>query len=446
MIRKTQKYIAEVFQLQPKTKLLIAVSGGIDSVVMLHILTTLEFECVVAHCNFGLRGAESDGDQAFVEKLSSNLNLPLNVIKFETEKYAAENKLSIQEAARELRYKWFEEQRKQLKCSYIAVAHNADDVIETFHINTLRGGGIKALRSIKPKNGKIIRPLLSFFRKEIEAYAINNSISWRTDSSNLKTKYLRNKLRIDIIPQFEAIKPSYKKNLFATISKLHEVEIIYNEYLRATKNEIFAVFKDEIRINSVLLLQKVAPKTLIFELIKPFGFNSKQSLQIFESLHGEPGRTFSSKTHQLFIERNFISIIQQKKIEYMELIIPEFTIKVMLSENTSLQFKKIEKEDFMLEKTKNKAFFDADKLKFPLKIRYFKPGDSFQPFGMEGEKKLSDFFIDQKFTSIQKKDTPLLISDEKIAWVINHRTDERFKVNEATVDVLIIEIISTFRS
>jgi len=420
------------------SKVLLAVSGGIDSVVMLDLFRRSGFQIGIAHCNFHLRGSESDDDEQFVQQLSRQFDINYHVAHFNTEEYARENKLSIQMAARELRYNWFEVICDQNDYTHIATAHNQDDVIETFMINLGRGTGIRGLTGIKAKTGRIIRPLLFASRPEIENYSNDCSIEYREDSSNVSVHYTRNKIRHEIIPQFEEINPSFRSSLIETIRKLNDTEDIYLDTIENIKNELVEL-KGE---NAIIYLEKLESQpnklTVLFEILSGYQFLSTQIASIIGSSKAHSGKQFYSNTHRLIKDRNTFIITPLQESESKRFYIDEGREQV--KEPISMDLLIVDFNDsFTIPREKNIACLDHEKLTFPLMLRKWHDGDYFQPLGMVHNKKLSDFLIDEKLSLADKEDQWLMISGDDIIWVVNQRIDERYKVTDKTSQILMVK-------
>lgn len=440
MLDKFNAFITANQLCKKSDKILLTVSGGVDSIVMAHLFYNAGIEFAVAHCNFKLRGKESDEDDAFVRKLTKNVfKADFFSIHFNTEVFAKKHKQSIQQSARELRYNWFEMIRSANNFSYIATAHHADDQLETFFINLMRGTGISGLSGIPLKQNHIIRPLLFANRSEIEEYAIKNGYMFRNDSSNLSDKYLRNKIRLKLFPLLEKINPAFRDTVSQSIQNLKNTELIYKEQLQKL-NLKQADKNGEIRIEiSRLTALKPVPHYL-FEMISEYGFNRSTCNDIFKSLNGISGKQFNSATHTIIRDREHliiypIQIFMEQETDYLvaygtsELSVP-----------MHLKFSEIKNsEDLQLNRGNDFAMVDFDRLTFPLIIRKWQEGDFFYPLGMKAKKKLSDFFIDKKMSLKEKSETWILCSCDEIVWVIGHRIDERYKVKPRTLNVFIVE-------
>lgn len=421
-LNKVQQYIRENHLFTTSQKILVAISGGADSVSLLRILLSLGYTCEAAHCNFRLRGEESDRDEYFVKQLCKQLHIPLHVTCFNTAQMAKRQRISIEMAARELRYAWFEKLRIEVKADVIAVAHHMDDSVETFLLNLLRGTGINGLRGIRPKNGHIVRPLLCLSRQDIINYLKEIAQPYVTDRTNLQDEYTRNKIRLNLIPLMEEINPSFKATIIKTATHLNEASKVYHKGIAEGANRVCT--PNGICITK--LLQEPAPEALLFELLYPQGFNASQISDIFHSLHGQSGRIFISPQAQIIKDRNFL-------------------LWKSHTENDRKPVLKIEEyiysPNFTIPKDKTIACIDADKITYPLTLRKWEQGDTFIPFGMKGKKKVSDYLTDHKFSLLQKEQQWVLCSGKDIVWLIGERSDNRFRIDEHTRKVLCIQII-----
>ncbi len=435
MLDQFQAYINRCNLLAEGDKLVLALSGGIDSMVLADLLLKSKADFVVAHCNFHLRGEESDGDEKFVREFAEKHGVQCFVKHFETVEYAEEKGISIEMAARDLRYAWFEELRQQLNYDKIAVAHHADDQAETFFINLLRGAGLRGLKGMQPKNGVIIRPLLWASREQIHQYAIENQILWREDHTNAESVYLRNKIRNQLLPIFDELHPEARQGLYKSLEHLSAENELYRELLKGKLNQIVEL---DGGLQSVPYSAFNIPNSefqLLFEWLRQYGFNTDQCRFIFEAMETGVGNKYFSPTHQLVIGRDELQLSEIRPV-----INEEIHIEIGEEEITSpihLCFSRFEKSaDFTIDKSLDVAQLDYDKLRFPLTLRHWRHGDRFHPLGMKGSKLLSDFFVDQKFTEAQKRDVFLLVSaDNQILWVVGHRIDDRFKMTVETKSI-----------
>jgi len=438
MIELFLKYISQENLFQSDERILLAVSGGLDSSVMAELFHQAGFSIGIAHCNFQLRGEESSRDEQFVRHLAAKYKVPLYISLFNTASYARKNMLSIQMAARKLRYDWFEEILDKEGYAYLATAHQLDDQIETFLINLARGTGIAGLHGILPKQGRVIRPMLFASRQNLQDFAGKRHLSYVEDSSNASLKYTRNKIRHKIIPQFEKINPSFREEMAVTIQKLREAESIYHSIINKEKERLL-ISNDQGYKLSVPELKKLVPgRTWLYELLSDFGFTSSVVENIIASLDDQPGKVFHSPTHRLVKDREFLLItlhpetVPMNSFEAYPEMAPGLPIK--------LSFRLLKRKAFIMPSDETIAMIDYDKLHLPLSIRKWKTGDYFYPLGMSNRKKISDFFIDQKFSIPQKEDTWLLCSGDDIVWVIGERLDDRFKITSETKTVLQVRL------
>lgn len=435
MIHQFQDFIDNNNICLKTDRILIGVSGGIDSVCLTDLFLKLDYHIGIAHCNFQLRAKESDQDELFVRNFANENDLPFFTTRFDTAQIAESEGISIQMAARDLRYEWFEEMRTKHGYKYIAIAHNKNDVIETFLINLTRGSGIKGLTGIKTKSGSIIRPLLFANRKEICEYIEKNGVEFREDSSNKSIKYSRNLIRHEIIPLFEKINPRFQDTICENVDRLKETEDIYYQQIDSIKEKllIFANDKILIKINELVDLEPKA--TYLYELLKPYGFSKSQIADIIDVLESTPGKQFTSLTHQLVRDREYLIIKEVSLIKNKKYTIDLNTENIDYPISLNISF--FEKTtDFKIIKDNLTGLFDLDKLDFPLILRKWEKGDYFMPLGMKNLKKLSDFFIDSKISIIEKENIWILESNGKIIWIIGYRIDERFKITDLTKNIL----------
>ena len=438
-VQKVSQFIHRHRLFTTDEKLLVGVSGGADSVALLHILHQLGYSCIVAHCNFHLRGEESDRDARFVQSLAKELNFPLRMVDFQTEKYASEQKISIEMAARELRYQWFAELKEAEKVDCIAIAHHTDDMVETFLINLTRGTGIHGLTGIKPSNNGIVRPLLCLSRREIKAYLEENNFAFVEDSTNKETIYIRNKFRNQIIPLMQEINPSFNESLLQTIRNLRETELFVEKRLETMKENGLKENADGTIIISIKKLkEEPSPAFVLYELLQPYGFTAAVVNDICRQSDGTSGKPFFSKKYRIVKNREQLILTKRKegvpKVYYLNenenFISEPFEMSITLQQHDA---------DWKIVKDKHFCYLDVDKLTFPLEIRKWKKGDSFVPFGMKNRKKVSDFFIDKHYSIWQKEQTWLLLSGGEIVWIIGERSDDRFKIESKTKKIVILE-------
>ncbi|KAA6330176.1 tRNA(Ile)-lysidine synthase [termite gut metagenome] len=423
-IHQIAHYIKQEKLLLPAGKVLVALSGGADSVALLRVLLSLGYDCEAAHCNFRLRGKESDRDEAFVRELCRGLHIPLHVTSFETSQYAKEKHISIEMAARELRYDWFAEIKKTSGASAIAVAHHKDDNAETLLLNLIRGTGINGLCGIRPKHGDIVRPLLCVSREEILNYLRYIKQEYVTDSTNMQDEYTRNKIRRHILPLMRDINPSITDSLVATGKYLSEAARIYHQSMEEGKARVSVA--EGISIEA--LLREPSPRALLFEILHPLGFNPAQTEDVFRSLAGQSGKQFASEEWR---------VIKDRELLYME--------KQGSGNDDVPPFRLVIKEqalspEFVIPRDKRSACFDADRFTQPFTVRKVRQGDVFVPFGMEGKKLVSDYLTDRKFSLPRKEQQWALCSDEEIVWLIGERADNRFRVDDTTRKVVVVTL------
>ncbi len=443
IVKKVLSFINSEGLFSPDSRTIVAVSGGADSVMLLRVLVSAGFDCVAAHCNFHLRGDESDRDQSFVESLCAELSVPLEIVHFQTEEYAAQHKLSIEMAARELRYDWFEQIRVKRGADVIAVAHHADDVVETFLMNIVRGTGIHGLTGIKPVAGRIVRPLLCLYRSEIEEYMKKNSYHYVTDSTNLQQDYLRNKFRLSVIPLLRSVNPAAKANVLSDIGHLRDVEAIYNARVSQLRQTVVNEGADgELRIVIRELLATEAPSTLLFEYLSPLGFTATQCSDMVESArNANVGRVWQSQSHTSYLDRGVFTVKPSREDDSSEVIVTEEDVREGKKAG-GLSFAIMPAAEVRFSKGNAVAYADLAKVAFPLVVRTWRAGDVICPLGMNGRaKKVSDVLIDSKI-SISEKSAVKVVADAtgKIMWVVGLRSDERFSLTEKTSAAIKISV------
>jgi len=414
---------------------LLAVSGGIDSVVMAHLFKKAGYNCSIAHCNFQLRGTDSDLDEAFVRSLASTLEFPLFIKHFEVEAEMLKKGISLQMAARDLRYAWFDKLLSEQSLDSVATAHNKNDAVETFFLNLSRGSGIKGLTGISPKRERIIRPLLFASRSQIESYQQKNGIKFREDASNLETKYQRNKIRHDVLPSMEQVHPGFMEMMEANMERLGEVYKIYQQAIDQVRMELFKEVEGKIAIETEKLRDLTPQRTWLYELFSPYGFTRSQCEGIRKIMDAGPGRQSISTSHRLYKDRNhmFLVPVNRESFERYYLDDPHkqsnlpFPMDMEVMDRSKLTD---------IPRDPKIACLDLDKIQFPLTIRRWMFGDYFYPLGMDQIKKLSDFFVDTKVPVPEKERTWIMASGKKIVWIMGHRIDNRFRITPSTSRIL----------
>ncbi len=434
MLSKFQKQLSENLPFLKEKKLLLAISGGIDSVVLATLLKQLDYDVSLAHCNFRLRWNESDEDENFIRNFASESGLKLYVTAFDTNSFAKDNKLSIQVAARQLRYIWFHQLLQENQLDYILTAHHLDDNLETFLINFTRGTGLEGLTGIPVQNDKIIRPLLHFSREEIQEFASENKIEWREDSSNSSDKYLRNKLRHDIVPILKSLNPSFLNSFQATLNHLQQAKslaedasvLVYKQVVTEKEGQKFFRLFDLKRLPNY--------EAYLFEWLQPFGFRAWKDIS--DLTEAQSGKFILSENYRLLKDRDFL-VLEEISIgdlnsyeieENSEIYLP---IKLKISTVSELN----------RQTDSNTIYVDKEKLKFPLTIRKWQEGDYFCPAGIDGKKKVSKYFKDEKLSLSKKESVWLLFSENQLVWIIGKRQDRRFYIEKTTTQVLKIELL-----
>lgn len=439
MVEHFLKFIKKGNLFHSSQRILLAVSGGADSMLMLHLFVSSGFQAAVAHCNFGLRGKESDEEELFVLDYCEKHNITCYAKHFNTSEFALQEGISIEMAARDLRYEWFKQLMNEHNYDYLATAHHQDDVIETFVINLSRGSGIKGLSGIQPKSGKIIRPMLFTNHTEIVDYCTQMSIDYRTDSSNLETIYKRNLIRHQVIPLLETVNPAFRKNALKTIANLHETGQLFQQRIREIKTAVYSEDEKGAMIH-IEKLQSFTPlRTILFEMIRPFGFQADQTDDIIDSLDKESGKKFFSGDFRLVKDREYLIVSPIKATQDQVFYIEEGCNKINFP--IQLNLEKLERNpNFRFSTLPNVVDMDLDQLTFPLILRHWHEGEYFQPLGMTGLKKVSDFFIDEKYSIPEKENAWILASGNQPAWIVGKRMDERFKITSTTKNIIRIRL------
>jgi tRNA(Ile)-lysidine synthase len=437
MLPEFLKYIHEKQLFNPSDKVLLAISGGMDSIVLADLLSKTKIDFAMAHCNFCLRGEESDADEDFVKKLAKKFKVSIYSEKFDTKAFAEQEKVSIQMAARMLRYTWFDQILTKEHYQYLVTAHHQNDVLETVILNFTRGTGISGFHGIRVKSGNIIRPLLFADREQIRDYVAEHQLAWREDSSNESNKYARNLVRNEVIPLLKQINSNLEETVFQTVEKVDAVEHNFYERIEKLEKEIKRVENGAVllTINSL----KDQPSIVIFELLKNYNFNYADVKEIQKAFDEQPGKQFISPTHVLVKDRDQL-VITAKDIsgftsleiseETKELTTPTFKLSIEITPNLKSK----------IQTAKSIATLDLEKLKFPLKLRKWKEGDWFIPLGMHGKKKISDFLIDQKVPLNLKDNVYVITSGDSIVWIVGMRIDDRFKIIDNTENCCFIKM------
>ncbi len=436
----TQKILERECNASLSSRLLLTVSGGMDSMVMLDVILKAGYSCEVAHCNFNLRGSESDGDAQLVREECDRRGVVYYEKSFDTKGYAAQNGISIEMAARDLRYEWFYSLLEEQTLDVIVTAHHGDDAVETFFLNLVRGTGVKGLSGMKAVNGKVVRPFLNFSRADIKKYCKENSLAYRHDSSNDEVKYLRNKVRHEIIPLFKEMNPSFLTTMEGNLKRLAEVESLLEDEVKQVRDSFVVEEQGRVLIPISKIAEHPQKSSVLFELLRPYGFNSNVIGDIIKTISGIPGKQFYSPTHRLIRDRYNFILFEDREVSGDEHYINS-EVEV-IDKPITLKIKTFSKsDDYSFSTDSDIAHFDADKIDFPLVLRRWRKGDFFRPLGMRGFKKLSDFFIDQKLSIADKESVWLLQSGEDIVWVVGMRMDDRFKISNRTKKILEVKFV-----
>ena len=429
------KYCSSI-GLKKSSKILLAVSGGLDSMALLQLFHGTGFLIEVAHCNFNLRGNASDKDALMVQCLSKDLGLVCHIKEFATKKYSENKKISIQMAARELRYEWFEVLRLERQLDYIATAHHQDDQVETLLINLTRGTGIRGLKGIQPISNVLIRPLLFCDRDQLEKWMQHHEYSFREDQSNHSLLYLRNKIRHQVLPILREINPSISKTFQQNAERISCSEENLSFFYEQYRKKVIQIRGDQTCLILSELHKFPSPMAAIFYFISSFGFNDWAAVS--QLVIAQSGKIILSSSHQLLKDRDCLIIRENIKQHIQKYFIDQSSISI--SNPRKIHFQTIDIDRFEMSSSPKQAALDFHKLVFPLILRKWNKGDVFRPLGMKGDKKLSDFFIDQKLSLFEKENVLLLCSKEQIVWVLGHRIDERFKLVQNTQKVYLVRL------
>lgn len=421
----------------PDDRVLVTLSGGADSVALLHVLLELGYDCVAAHCNFHLRGEESMRDERFVRALCDKLGVQATFVDFDVDSYVSERKVSVEMACRELRYRWFEQMRRQFGCRVIAVAHHADDSAETFFLNLMRGTGLAGLAGIKPQNGAIVRPMLCVGRQDVEAYLAQLRQNFVTDSTNLESEYRRNKIRNIVLPALRKCFPGSDAALSATMANLSGDWLLLQELVEDYRCRAVSETDRVVRIDKGIIAQSAHPETLLHELLAPYGYNPTQTSALWKSM-STVGAVFESVDYLLEVDREQFVVMPHDGLQ------DDATYTFRLDDHAALPpFLEVEiverTPDFKFVADGNFAYFDSEILGHELTLRHWRQGDRFRPFGMKGSKKLSDYFNDNKFSLLDKRRAWLLCASDTILWLVGHRAADAFRVTPTTRQIVVLK-------
>ncbi|MCZ6900260.1 MAG: tRNA lysidine(34) synthetase TilS [Bacteroidetes bacterium] len=437
MVKHFQEFISKNQLFAPTEKILISVSSGVDSSVLVHLFQQCKLNFGLIHCNFQLRGKESELDQKFVKKMSKTIGVSIFTKNFDTKRVAKEEGISTQMAARYLRYDWFEQIRGSNDYDWVATAHHQDDLVETLILNFIKGAGIQGFEGIKLKWGKVIRPLLFAGKGAILEYARKNQIKWREDKSNQSNIYQRNKLRNEIIPKLKELNPNLEKTLMRTAEQMRAVEKVYFQNIFQQRTAITADRNGDIVLKLSGISNQPNPKLLLWELLKPYGFNFDQCGNIAKAAGKKSGKLFYTPSHQLNVDREelIVSPLPSPVAPPIEIKLQD---KEIINDDLKLCFSVVDASQFKISNDPKVANLDFEKLSFPLKLRIWQKGDWFVPLGMKGKKKVSDFMIDNKIPLYKKQRTSVILSGDEIIWLVGHRVDERSRITKSTKSIYVI--------
>lgn len=439
MLKQFGDFIESHHLIPARKKVLLAVSGGADSVVMAHLFAGKNIPAAIAHCNFQLRGEESDADERFVRNLGKQLQMPVHVERFNTLAEVDKRGGSIQMVARDLRFEWFEELMETGNYAVVAAAHHFDDQIETFFINLFRGTGISGLRSIVPQQGNVIHPMLFASRKQIEAFATSENIDYRTDTSNTSLKYQRNRIRHQLMPLIADLAPDYSEAFRKNFELLRGTEKMLQDYAGQMESKLTYIREDHILIDKAGLTETATGEEWLSLYLSRFGFHIATAKKVWQALEATPGKIFNSGSHRLLNDRAYLILEALIEKEDEQLYITKETRE--LKKPLVMKFQKQPlTSEIVIESDKNIAMLDYEKLEFPLQLRRWKQGDVFYPLGMKKKKKLSDFFIDNKLSLLDKEKVWLLTSANEIVWIAGQRIDHRFRITEKTRQIYHVEL------
>lgn len=438
MLTDFLNYIKDNNLANKSDRILLAVSGGIDSMVMTHLFLKADFRIGIAHCNFSLRGKESDLDEELVRKIADKNKIPCFTTRFDTAGYSKKNGISIEMAARDLRYEWFNKVMKNEGFDKVAVAHNLNDNIETLLLNLSRGTGIAGLTGMKASGEKVIRPLLFATRKTIEGYCTKNNIKYREDRSNADVKFKRNKIRHQIIPVLKEINPAIEFTLAETAERLSGINEIFSAYIEMLRKELFFPSNQTQVCRIPQLKEHLKNKTVIYELFKPYGVTGRNLGDLYNIIKGRTGSHMGTDSHRILRNRNEILISSYTTGGDNNICADNLPELKKIPHLSSVRTVKIT-AGFKITGNPSVAYLDLERLQFPVILRKWKPGDIFYPLGMNKRKKLSDYFIDRKYSIVDKENILILESAGKIAWIVGDRIDNRFRISEKTKKALVLK-------
>lgn len=441
MLDDFKKFIRDQQLVKNGQKILLGISGGVDSIVLAHLFLQSHIETEWAHCNFHLRGSESDGDEVFVRQLAKEWSVPLHCKDFNTDSYAREKGISIQMAARELRFQWFNELMLQQHCNSIATAHHAGDSIETFFVNLMRGSGLRGLTGIAPKSGNIVHPLLFCGRADIMEYAHQNKLSFREDSSNASTKYMRNSIRHEILPLFERHNPSFSRRMMENMELLRQSYGLLEYQGEKAREACIKTGDGRIEMDVPALRSYRPLQPVLHYLIGDYGFSGNDVANIAGAMTDESGKLFASSTHRLLIDRNRI-IIEPLEDGFIatEVFLHNKSGEISVPLRLKWEVIKALPGGFRFPTDNQSHLLNAENLKWPLKLRKWQPGDSFVPFGMKGRKKISDFLIDEKIDRFEKERVYVLMAGNEICCIPGYRISENFRIRDSKHEVLKLQL------
>lgn len=436
-LKKVATFIAEKGLLRHDAKHIAALSGGADSITLALTLQQLKFDVEAAHCNFHLRGKESDRDEEFCKTFCKEHGIKLHIAHFDTTTFAKLHKISIEMAARRLRYAYFEQLRQDINADSICVAHHKDDTVETVLMNLIRGTGIHGLTGIAAKNGYVVRPLLCVFRSEIEDFLAQAQQPYVTDSTNLEDDVVRNKIRLNVIPIMKSINASVSESIAATAERMTDAAKVFDTAIEKSVTKVSKQLSDgTLLISTDSLLNETSPEYVLFTLLKKYAFTPAQAELIFRSISSQPGRVFTSATHQLLVDRGKLIIEELEQASPRPIRIPEEGLYAY-GNNEKFRIELLSTVGFKIEKSHCCACLDASQIKFPLTVRPIMQGDRFIPFGMNGSKLISDYLTDRKKTLFEKqRQSVVLDATGNVIWLVNERPDNRFRITDKTQKIL----------